>query len=131
MEASDGCRAGAWQGFVESVGGGEGTSGVNATAWHALELMSEDHELTLEEFRKWLVAATKFAPETDAIVLQSSKAVEEGATKGAYAINASNMSQALRKMQYAVRGEVVMKADALEQEGAEQRLAVATIFERF
>ena len=106
------------QGFVESVGGEE-TSGVNATAWHALELMSEDHELTLEEFRKWLVAATKFAPETDAIVLQSSKAVEEGATKGAYAINASNMSQALRKMQYAVRGEVVMKADALEQEGRE------------
>ena len=105
------------QGFVESVGGE--TSGVNATAWHALELMSEDHELTLEEFRKWLVAATKFAPETDAIVLQSSKAVEEGATKGAYAINASNMSQALRKMQYAVRGEVVMKADALEQEGRE------------
>ncbi len=31
----------------------------------------------------------------------------------------SNMSQALRKMQYAVRGEVVMKADALEQEGRE------------
>mmetsp|Transcript_9560 Transcript_9560/g.29663 ORF Transcript_9560/g.29663 Transcript_9560/m.29663 type:complete len:618 (+) Transcript_9560:131-1984(+) len=101
------------QGFVESVD----RSGVNATAWHALEAMSEDHELSLEEFRKWLVAATKFAPETDGIVLETSRAVEESATKESYAINASNMSQALRRMQYAVRGEVVMRADALEAEG--------------
>ena len=33
--------------------------------------------------------------------------------------NATNMSQSLRRMQYAVRGEVVLRADALKAEGRE------------
>ena len=45
-----------------------------------------------------------------------------------FAWNETTMAQNLRKMQYAVRGEVVMKADLLKAEGKEITYTVSKFF---
>ena len=76
--------------------------GVNPAAWEKLERMSDDDALGLEEFRSWLIDATKLPNCNDTSV---SPLVEQCDTKPvkAYSLNESTMSQSLRKMQYAVR----------------------------
>jgi len=97
-------------------------------AWNRLEEQEEagrtyDHK----SFKKWLVAATKMSADVKNSRIQeylikhpdtgdhtmSNKQTEE------FSWNEDTMSQSLRRMQYAVRGEVVMRANQLEAEGRE------------
>jgi len=92
--------------------------GLNDAAWETLQNMRKDQELSLEDFRSWLIDATKLADSNDTSVTPSGVG-EQCSSKPvkSYSLNESTMSQSLRKMQYAVRGEVVMKADQLAAEG--------------
>lgn len=102
--------------------------GINDAAKHEIWNAAQDHQITFPEFQAWLIRATKFDgscgrnSNIKAVYekhpqlgprYQPKKEVEE------YSWNASTMSQGLRRMQYAVRGEVVMRADALAAEGRE------------
>lgn len=66
-----------------------------------LDGLADDHSITFREFEKWLEAAYK--NDTD--------------VNSEYNWNAANMNQNLRAMEYAVRGEVVMRADELAAQG--------------
>lgn len=98
-------------------------------AWNRLqERAAGKQSLGPKDFKKWLVAAAKMSageknsriqelfvsnPYTGA---QYFSDVEE---EPVYTWNEETMSQSLRTMQYAVRGEVVMRADQLAAEGKE------------
>jgi len=110
-----------------------------------LDARAEDHPVSLQEFQEWLVYATTEAGylgvqseyETSPYIgarrsqwLRDQRALmaqQEGRPesypdepdheKDEYAWNQSTMSQQLRRMQYAVRGEVVLKADKLAAQG--------------
>mmetsp|Transcript_18617 Transcript_18617/g.40512 ORF Transcript_18617/g.40512 Transcript_18617/m.40512 type:complete len:649 (-) Transcript_18617:105-2051(-) len=100
--------------------------GVNDAAKEEIWNAAHDHLVTFPEFQSWLIRATKFDERGRSNVkamydmhpdlgtrYQPKTEVEE------YSWNASTMSQGLRRMQYAVRGEVVMRADTLAAEGKE------------
>jgi aspartate/methionine/tyrosine aminotransferase len=91
-------------------------SGVLPKVFKALDERAEEHPLTLQEFQEWLVMATQ-----EVVGYASNQPAYEGSKKKEkqelYSWNESTMSQSLRRMQYAVRGEVVMKADKLAAEG--------------
>lgn len=111
--------------------------GVHPDAFMRLETLSTDHELDLKEFLSWLTLSTKLEPQSmtshkeayeahpevgerrvDRLIKEREmEEEEEEEEEKIYAWNESTMSQALRRMQYAVRGEVVMKAEALKSEG--------------
>lgn len=109
--------------FLDNIHDG----GINEAAKKEIWDAAQDHLVTFPEFQNWLLRATKFdASSRNSSVkamydlqpqlgtrYQPKKEVEE------YSWNASTMSQGLRRMQYAVRGEVVMRADALAAEGKE------------
>lgn len=104
--------------FVESV---EHT--MSEKALKQLEQrVADDEPLDLHAFQRWLIDATH--PEgyksvqdhyKDHPHVGDTKSAEQ--TKPQFAWNASTMSQSLRRMQYAVRGEVVIKADKLAAQG--------------
>jgi len=112
--------------FLDSVG----RKGVHARAFAKLELLADDHRLSLDEFREWLAWATEYPPTGEQNVrLQESykdhphrgvskkELLEDGALIVEPPWNASTMNQAVRRMQYAVRGSVVMKAEQLQADG--------------
>jgi len=107
--------------FVDSV--------EHAMSEKALKQLEErvangDQPLDLPAFQRWLIDATH--PEGYKSVQEHYKNCPHvGNTKGEhehktqFAWNAQTMSQSLRRMQYAVRGEVVIKADKLAAQGRE------------
>ncbi len=106
--------------FLDSVG----HKGVHPRAFKMLDELSHDHELNLAEFKSWLVIATKFGSDTNS---EFSKSYERHPDIGErkpqlsdndyHSWNETSMNQAVRKMQYAVRGQVVMRADELRAQG--------------
>jgi alanine transaminase len=100
-------------------------------AWNRLEQRAAaGQSYDIRAFKKWLVAATKMSAD-----MKNSRMVEyftqhpnvgvdpymsdvEEDNKD-FSWNEETMSQSLRRMQYAVRGEVVMRADQLEAQGRE------------
>ena len=102
--------------FVESV--------EHALSERALKLLDErvatNDSLDLHAFQKWLIDATH--PEGYKSMQEHYDAHphvgdKRESAKEQFAWNASTMSQSLRRMQYAVRGEVVIKADKLAAQG--------------
>ena len=106
----------------------------------------DDHPLDFVEFQEWLVASTQDIVQACAVQeyyessphvgdrrsttlgkqqqQEPSSSSKEKMTKDKdlhleYSWNASTMSQALRRMQYAVRGEVVMAAEKMAAAGRE------------
>jgi alanine transaminase len=103
--------------FVDSI-----ERSMSARALEKLDARAEDHQLDLQEFQRWLIDATHEAGYDNMQThYESLPSVGErrNETKSAYAWNQSTMSQSLRRMQYAVRGEVVIKADKMASEGRE------------
>ena len=102
--------------FVESV--------EHALSERALKVLEErvaaNDSLDLHAFQKWLIDATH--PEGYKSMQEHYDAhphvgEKRASAKEQFAWNASTMSQSLRRMQYAVRGEVVIKADKLAAQG--------------
>ena len=104
---------------------------LNPKAFQILDARSHDHPLDMDEFKDWLVESTKEqgyvsvqpayenssyigarAPRRPSLSLK-----EQEASQHMYAWNKSTMSQGVRRMQYAVRGDVVMRADELASQG--------------
>lgn len=92
----------------------------------------ENKKYDMKHFKNWLVAATKLSADTknSRIMQQYLKNnptkdtsyfsdVDDADDPPIYTWNQETMSQSLRRMQYAVRGEVVMKADQLASQGKE------------
>lgn len=99
-------------------------------AWNRLEQQeAAGQKYDMKGFKKWLVAATKMSADTKNSRMMEYLAqhpnqsehyisdTEDSEKK--YTWNEETMSQSLRRMQYAVRGEVVMKADQLAAKGRE------------
>lgn len=109
--------------FINSVQG----KGVNPKAFAILDVLADDHRIDLREFKSWLVIATKFNRDVRNTAYKASldqhphlgDRQETSEYEGQFSWNEVTMSQSLRRMQYAVRGEVVMKADKLKAQGRE------------
>lgn len=98
-------------------------------AWSRLEQrQAAGQSYDMRSFKKWLVAATKMSAD-----MKNSRMLEyfgqhpqtgeqyfsDAEEEDVFTWNEETMSQTLRRMQYAVRGEVVMRADKLAAEGKE------------
>lgn len=98
-------------------------------AWNRLEQReAAGQSYNIKGFKQWLVAATKMSAD-----MKNSRMLEylsqnpntedqwftDAEEKDFFTWNEETMSQSLRRMQYAVRGEVVMKADQLAAQGRE------------
>ena len=89
--------------FLESVG----YKGVHPRAFKVLNQLAHNHELDIEEFKSWLIIATKFGSEKNSnYALDYAKFGQVGDRKphidgdDAYqSLNKSTMSQAVRRMQ--------------------------------
>jgi hypothetical protein len=100
---------------------------VREEAFQALANLAEDHEISSKEFLRWLVTATKFSDccpasiepdeyyHTHPFVGRRSESREEPP----YSWNRDSMAQNLRRMEYAVRGKIVMRAEELKSQGKE------------
>eukprot|EP00531_Pseudo-nitzschia_arenysensis_P014402 CAMPEP_0116149750 /NCGR_PEP_ID=MMETSP0329-20121206/19144_1 /TAXON_ID=697910 /ORGANISM="Pseudo-nitzschia arenysensis, Strain B593" /LENGTH=681 /DNA_ID=CAMNT_0003646145 /DNA_START=150 /DNA_END=2195 /DNA_ORIENTATION=- len=100
-------------------------------AWNILEKREQENKkYDIREFKKWLVAATKMSADQKNSRLMEYLAMNPNVGENSYLSDAEeedpvftwneeSMSQSLRRMQYAVRGEVVMKADQLAAQGKE------------
>jgi aspartate/methionine/tyrosine aminotransferase len=99
-------------------------------AWNILERREARGEVyDMRQFKKWLVAATKMSADMkNSRMLEYFKLHTEGEHyfseeeiehEPVYTWNEETMSQSLRRMQYAVRGEVVLRADQLASQGKE------------
>lgn len=83
--------------------------------------------LTLSDFLQWLASATStFSHKEGEVQARYERHSSTGKRRSTmlkaiptYSWNEDTMSQSLRRMQYAVRGEVVMLADQLKSEGRE------------
>jgi hypothetical protein len=90
----------------------------------ALLALSETKEMTMQDFQRWLIDATqehgynKFQTHYDNHPLIGNKA-DHDTSKVEYHWNESTMNQAVRRMQYAVRGQVVIAAEKLASQGRE------------
>jgi alanine transaminase len=96
-----------------------------------LDKRAADKPVTLQEFQEWLVQTTVEAgyhgiqpDDTHArqsqhkpLLATTLQEVKVDHDQDIYAWNSSTMSQNLKRMQYAVRGEVVIKADKLAASG--------------
>ena len=80
----------------------------------------------MKGFKKWLIAATKMSADSKNSRMleywalhpqQGELYISDAEENENYTWNEETMSQSLRRMQYAVRGEVVMKADQLAAQG--------------
>jgi Aminotransferase class I and II len=97
-------------------------------AWNRLEQrQAAGQTYDMRDFKKWLVAATKMSADMKNSRMMEylkqnpndqymSDAEEDDVV---FTWNDETMSQTLRRMQYAVRGEVVMRADQLASQGRE------------
>mmetsp|Transcript_31928 Transcript_31928/g.48979 ORF Transcript_31928/g.48979 Transcript_31928/m.48979 type:complete len:661 (-) Transcript_31928:211-2193(-) len=100
-------------------------SGINPAAQQEILERSNDHQIDFPEFQSWLIRATKFDQQSRNTHIQEMYDIQPDLgdrykpKQENYSWNQSTMSQGLRRMQYAVRGEVVMRADALAAEGRE------------
>jgi len=107
-----------------------GENNLPASPKRLLDLRAKEHPVTLQEFQDWLVMATaeagyhRIQPQYEALsyigarrTLLPTTGVQVDHAHDVYAWNMSTMSQSLRRMQYAVRGEVILKADQLAAEG--------------
>ena len=98
-------------------------------AWNRLEQReAAGHSYNIKGFKQWLVAATKMSAD-----MKNSRMLEylsqnpntgdqwfsDAEEEDFFTWNEESMSQSLRRMQYAVRGEVVMKADQMAAQGRE------------
>jgi hypothetical protein len=100
-------------------------------AWNRLEQReAAGQPYEARDFKKWLIAATKMSAD-----MKNSRMLEylaqnpntgdqwfsdaEAEDEDVFSWNEETMSQSLRRMQYAVRGEVVMRADQLASQGRE------------
>ena len=106
--------------FLDSVG----HKGVHPRAFKILDELAHDHGISLSEFKSWLVIATKFGTETNSSFSQYYERHPEigdrkpqADTDSYRSWNEVTMNQAIRRMQYAVRGQVVMRADELKAQG--------------
>jgi alanine transaminase len=98
-------------------------------AWNRLEQRAAANQrYDTKTFKQWLVAATKMSADMKNSrlmeYLSQHPNTEDGYVSHAeedasFSWNEESMSQSLRRMQYAVRGEVVMKADQLASQGRE------------
>lgn len=83
----------------------------------ALEAAS-DGDIGFKEFQAWLIKATKVDPNTKNAFASEHYLASIGSApkplESEHSWNKHTMSQNLRRMQYAVRGEVVIRADASE-----------------
>lgn len=106
-------------------------------AWNRLEQRAKaGQQYDIKHFKKWLVAATKMSADMKnsrlMAYLKSNPNTgdlfqnrlphqfddhDDDDEAGVYTWNEESMSQSLRRMQYAVRGEVAMLADKLVAEG--------------
>jgi hypothetical protein len=98
--------------------------GVHPRAFKILNELAHDHHLSPQEFKSWLVLATKFHQEQEVSVsyksLPNVGAQEPKPDDADFQTwNEHTMSQAVRKMQYAVRGQVAMRAEELKSQGKE------------
>jgi len=97
-------------------------------AWNRLEQRAlQDKAYDIKTFKQWLIAATKMSADQRNKNLMrwfqqhpsTGLCAQDATLPEFYSWNEETMSQSLRRMQYAVRGEVVMRADKLESEGRE------------
>lgn len=103
------------QTFLESVN----YKGVHPRAFKMIHELAYDHELDSQEFKSWLILATKFGADRNSVfALDYATRYPEIGERGPReenepyrSWNANTMSQAIRRMQYAVRGQIVMRAD--------------------
>ena len=100
--------------------------GVHPRAFKMLDELAHDHQLTLREFKSWLVLATSMGDKHSWIPLDyhSHPSIGEKHPKtheesDYQTWNEVTMNQQVRRMQYAVRGQVVMKADEMAADGKE------------
>jgi len=99
------------------------THKLKPNAFLKLDELSQDHAITLPEFQEWLIEATKAKDEPTSVQSGYQTHPHVGPrspashAKGQFNWNESTMSQSLRRMQYAVRGEIVMKADEMKAQG--------------
>eukprot|EP00957_Ditylum_brightwellii_P021261 1603750-Ditylum_brightwellii.AAC.1 len=107
--------------FIDNVD----SHGLNHAAKQEIWDRTKDHDISFPEFQEWLIRATKFDTQRNS-KYQAMYDIQPDLghryapqQKQEYSWNSSTMSQGLRRMQYAVRGEVVMKADAMAAEGRE------------
>jgi hypothetical protein len=98
--------------------------GVHPRAFKMLDELAHDHKMSNVEFKSWLILATKFGIERNSSLhLDYSRFPEVGQRQldrsegedSYHSWNESTMSQAVRRMQYAVRGQIVMRADEVSQ----------------
>lgn len=108
--------------FLDSVG----HKGVHPRAFKMLDELAHDHSLSREEFKSWLILATNFHQEQESQYTLGYERLPhlgerkpQGENDNFHSWNEHTMSQAVRKMQYAVRGQVVMRADELQSQGKE------------
>ena len=108
--------------FFDSVG----FKGVHPRAFKMLDELAHDHQVTVQEFKSWLILATKFGTEQNAsYATDYEKHPHTGELKPTssdsdyHTWNEVTMSQQVRRMQYAVRGQVVMRADELAANGTD------------
>src|SRR6056300_613370 len=103
--------------FLENVR----ESDINPDARREVLESASEGVITFPKFQEWLIKATKvdqglkntFAMENYQASIGKAPPPEESH----HSWNKHTMSQNLRRMQYAVRGEVVIRADALAAEG--------------
>ncbi|CAB9527599.1 Probable alanine aminotransferase, mitochondrial [Seminavis robusta] len=125
--------------FMIEVMGDEDPKEIMPYAWNRLEQRAAAGvQYDLRHFKKWLVAATKMSADMKnsrvmAYLMQNPEVGErffnqlphqglhafDDEEPANYTWNEETMSQSLRRMQYAVRGEVAMLADKLAAEGRE------------
>lgn len=101
--------------FLENVR----ESDVNPSARKEALKATSDGNITFSQFQSWLIRATKVdqSMKNNAFASEQYHASIGSAPKPVdsdHSWNKHTMSQNLRRMQYAVRGEVVIKADASE-----------------
>ena len=123
--------------FLDSVH----RKGVHPRAFKMLDELTHDHKITFREFQAWLVVATKFGSDhknsTFLQLYESSPSLGQRGTtvmrkklkekiheddkddeeEEYHSWNEMTMSQSVRRMQYAVRGKLVLKAEALQAQG--------------
>ena len=96
-------------------------SDINPAARKEVLERTADGHLHFPEFQAWLVQATKVDPGTKNRFASEHYHAAVGSLPrpedSEHSWNKHTMSQNLRRMQYAVRGEVVIKADAMAAEG--------------
>lgn len=103
--------------FLDAVG----HKGVHPRAFKMIDELAHDHQISKAEFKSWLILATKFGSERNSsFFLDYTRYAEVGERRPDKEVvtdddylswNETTMSQSVRRMQYAVRGQIVMRAD--------------------